>query len=161
MTKLFNVISVVAILLVAACASGTTMVSAPAETGQSFSNVKIVAGDDTVGIDPKAGQRFEETLSNLLFGEHGRFSRGEGMTIKYRFIQYDEGSQVARYLIGLGAGKGELTTEITFLDSEGNEMAKIQAGGQIIGGLFGGSFTQAVDRAAMEAADYANENFAQ
>jgi len=146
-----------AILLVQACASGTTTVLAPAKSEARFSSASIETGDDTVAVEDGLAEYYEEKLREYLYAEDG-FSEGDELTIRYRFIQLDKGSRAARYIIGFGAGKGELTIETVFLDSEGVEVARIQSGGEIAVGFAGGSFREAVAKAAEKTADYAREN---
>ena len=148
---------VFALLLVQACASGTTTVLAPAERDAKFSSASIVSGDDTVDVEEEFADYYEEKLREYLYAEDG-FSEGEDLTVQFRFIQLDKGSRAARYFIGLGAGKGALTIETVFLDADGVEVAKIQSGGEIAGGFAGGGFREAIAKAAEKTADYAKEN---
>ena len=148
----------VIVLAIAACASGTTKVLAPAALNQTFANAKIERAEDSVPVDAPVGERYETTLSELLYAE-GLFVEGDGLTIRYRFIQYNKGSRAARYIVGFGAGKGSMTIETVFLDRDGNELARIENGGEISMGFFGGSFNEAVDKAAKETAEYAQLNF--
>ena len=146
-----------ALLLIQACASGTTTVLSPAESGAKFSSVSIASGDDTVAVEEGLAEYYEEKLREYLYTEDG-FSEGDELTIQYRFIQLDKGSRAARYIIGFGAGKGELTIETIFLDADGSEVARIQSGGEIAVGFAGGSFKEAVAKAAEKTADYAKDN---
>ncbi len=51
-----------------------------------------------------------------------------------------------------------MTVEVTF-SKGGVELSKINVGGEISAGLFGGSFDSAVKKAAEEAANYTLNNF--
>ena len=146
-----------ALVLIQACASGTTTVLSPPESDARFSSVSIVSSEDTVAVEEGLADYYEEKLREYLFVEDG-FSEGDELTIQFRFIQLDKGSRAARYFIGFGAGKGELTIETVFLDADGAEVAKIQSGGEISVGFAGGSFREAVAKAAEKTADYAKDN---
>ncbi len=146
------------LLLLAACATGTTMVLTPPETTMTFNNASIEHGKDTVTVDAKASTGYESKLDELLF-DSDVFAEGSELTVRYRFIQFDPGSQAARYFVGMGVGKGSMTIETVFLNEQGDEIAKIQSTGEISAGMFGGSFTEAVDKAAQETAEYAQMHF--
>ena len=118
----------------------------------------IAHGEDTVDVEDEYGAYFQTKLGEELYQE-GAFVNGDEMTMRYRFIQLDNGSRAERYLLGPIAGKGTMTIEIIYLDSEGTEVAKIHTGGEVSGGFFGGSFKSALDKAAQEAAEYAISNF--
>ncbi|MEM6851295.1 MAG: DUF4410 domain-containing protein [Pseudomonadota bacterium] len=154
-----NVIAAVALALgVVACASGTTTVVAPTEAKTTFASAQFERGDDTVEVKDEYAQYFGAKLFEAFF-EEGAFAQGEELTVRYRFIQLDKGSQAKRYFIGFGAGKGSLTIEAVFLNPNGEELSKINVGGEISVGFFGGSFQEALAKAADEVAEYAATNF--
>jgi hypothetical protein len=142
--------------LVIGCGAGRTMVLAPAETPERFSEAEIIEGQSTVSVPSDVNAAFQSKLAQLVYGEGG-FSQGPGLKIKYRFIQFNPGSQFTRWFWGgLGsAGKGTMTVEAIFLDPSGKELAKIQSEGEITSGALGGSFDLAVQKAAAEVAAYA------
>ena len=74
-------------------------------------------------------------------------------------MQFSPGSQVARWGLGFGAGKGSLAIEGKFYDVAGNELASVRSEGEIAGGFLGGSFSEASDKAADELAEYAKKFF--
>ena len=95
------------------------------------------------------------------FYEKGVFKRGDKLTVKYGFMTYDKGSQAARYFLGgLGGGEAKMVIGAEFYDADGNLLAKIQSSGWLNGGIFGGSSSSAVKKAAEEIANYAKANFA-
>lgn len=160
--------SVVKILVVfaigaalSACATATTTVLAPASGGQAhaFSTVQIQSYGDTVTVPGDARAHFEKRLNEYLFAANSHFKQGDDLTVRYRFIQFDEGSRALRYIVGFGAGKGTMTVEVVFLDKQQKELAKINVGGELNMGFFGGDFDEAISRAAREAADYALKSF--
>ncbi len=143
-------------LLLIGCGAGRTMVLAPAETSDRFTEAEIIEDQSTVNVPSEVNSSFQAKLSQLIYGDGG-FARGPGLKIKYRFIQFNPGSQFTRWFWGgIGsAGKGSMTIEAKFLDSAGKELAKIQSEGEITSGAFGGSFDFAVQKAANEVAEYA------
>ena len=145
-------------LALSACASGSTKVILPKTTTAIFSTAQIQHSQDAVSVPADITQRFESKLKELLFVSDG-FQPGTDLTVAYRFIEYDPGSRLRRYMIGFGAGKGEVTVEMSFKDAAGNELAKIENGGEISMGFFGGSIDQAIDEMAKKSAAYANANF--
>jgi len=146
-------------LIVVGCASATTTVLAPPSgTSVKSSSIQIVKGEDTVPVDPEYGSYFREKLADALYSVGG-FENAEGLTLQYRFIQLDQGSRAARYLLGPIAGKGTMTIEIVFLDLDGNETSRIHTGGEVVGGFAGGSFKSALEKAAKEASEYARNNY--
>ncbi|MEO1404971.1 MAG: DUF4410 domain-containing protein [Pseudomonadota bacterium] len=146
-------------LFVAACASGSTTVLEPAQSDFRAETITVRQAEDTVEVDQAVSEEYGVKLAEYLY-EEGVFSEGGDITVEYRFIQMEEGSRALRYVVGLGAGKASMTIESVFLDQEGNELAKIQSGGEISGGLFGGGLNEAVAKAAKETADFAIDRFA-
>ncbi|MEM8772799.1 MAG: DUF4410 domain-containing protein [Pseudomonadota bacterium] len=145
------------LLLIQACASGSTTVLNPASSAEKYSSITIEAAEDTVEVESELSDYYEAQLRELLYVEDG-FGEGGELTARYRFIQVDKGSRAARYFVGLGAGKGSLTIETVFLNAAGEEVAKIQSGGEISGGFAGGGFQEAVGKAAKQTAEYAKSN---
>ena len=146
---------------VTACASGATTVLVPptSSPGASYKTLKIESGTDTVEIPADARAHFEKRLNEYLLDGKTKFSPGNDLTLRYRFIQFDEGSRALRYIIGFGAGKGKMTAEIVFVDSQGTVVAKINVEGEISMGFFGGDFDMAISQAARQVADYTLKSF--
>lgn len=146
--------------LLAACASGTTTVLVPPTEAAktSVQAIKVVQGDHTVSPDEDQRALFEAKLREGLYAEGG-FREGDDLTLRYRYIQYKRGSQAARYFVGLGTGKGVQTIEVVFLTPAGEEVSKIQVGGEISAGIAGGTIGQATAKAAEETVTYALQSF--
>lgn len=147
--------------LLSACANGTTTVIAPPgqQTARpTFQTFQISQGEHSVAFDADQIALFERELRTRLAAPGG-FQEGDGLMVRFRVVQYERGSQALRYIVGFGAGRGSLTIEVVYLDSAGAELARINVGGDISVGLFGGGFGEATTRAAQEAADYAREHF--
>jgi hypothetical protein len=104
---------------------------------------------------------WETKLDEFLYKEGG-YKKGPGLTITYRFLQYNPGDQFSRWFWGgIGnAGQGSLTVDAMYTDSSGQQLGKIQCEGVISSGFFGGDFSFAVEKAANEIAEYTKKNFA-
>lgn len=154
-------IILVAVLALTACASGTVTVLSPPqlEPGATFPTLKIESGTDTVTIPTDARAHFEKRLNEYLFAKTSGFAPGDSLTLRFRFIQFDEGSRALRYIVGFGAGKGKMTAEVTFHDKDQKEIAKITVEGEISMGFLGGDFDQAISAAAKKVADYTIKTF--
>ncbi|MBP6013816.1 MAG: DUF4410 domain-containing protein [Alphaproteobacteria bacterium] len=148
---------------ISACASGATTVLSPPTiaTTAAYKTLKIESGTDTVSIPADARAHFETRLNEYLLTAKPptKFTPGSDLTLRYRFIQFDEGSRALRYLVGLGAGKGKMTAEVVFLDAQSKEVAKIHVEGEISMGFFGGDFDMAISQAARQVADYTVKSF--
>jgi len=80
----------------------------------------------------------------------GRFTEAKApvLVIEGELVGYDPGSQALRYLIGFGAGSGEIRVEVAFRDPEGALVADGTARGTVSGGFFGGTVGEAENRVA-------------
>jgi Domain of unknown function (DUF4410) len=149
-----------ALVICTACGAGKTLVMKPLDTQAQISSIDVVEEKATVTVPDDVRQTLSAKLSQALY-EEGTFAKGPEMTIRYRFIQYNPGSQFTRWFWGgIGnAGEGSLTVEATYVDASGNELATIQSEGKIGSGFFGGEFTLAVEKAANEIAEYTKQHF--
>ena len=157
--KLLQIVgAAIALATLAACANGTTMVTnAPSVERPAFQAAQVEAAQHAVEGDAEQIALFETKLREGLAA--AGFADGPGLTLRYRLIQYERGSQALRYVVGLGVGRGSLTFEVTYLDQAGSELGRVNVGGDISGGLLGGGFGEATTKAAQEAVDYAAQNF--
>ncbi len=147
------------IILQGCAGKGTTMVlNAPTER-QMARNYHLVDSGSTVGVESSAKRLFETEVNQGL--RQANMQAGQDLEISYRFIQFDEGSRFMRYMAGgLGnAGEGEMTIEVTFKNRDKQEIGKINVGGKIASGAFGGSFDNAIEQAALQVVRYVNSNF--
>ncbi len=156
--KFSNFVLMGFLITVIGCASASTTVLEAPKLKLNSDTINIIHAEDTVAIEENLGSYFRRKLAEELYKEGG-FKEGAGLTLRYRFIQLDAGSRTKRYFLGPIAGKGKLTIEIIYLDDEGNELSKIHTGGEISGGVFGGSFKSALDKSAKESAEYAINNY--
>jgi hypothetical protein len=85
----------------------------------------------------------DRLTSSELFSDSGR-----KLTLTGKLTSFDPGSQAARYIIGFGAGSGEIVAEVTFSDESGNTIARGSAVGGVTAGFGGGSINTAARRLA-------------
>jgi hypothetical protein len=147
-------------LWLTACGATVTVMNAPQLTPEAvYPTLRIETAADTVEVPPDARAHFEKRLNEYLFTKTSGFTPGDSLTLRYRFIQFDEGNRALRYVIGFGAGKGTMTAEVTFLDKNQTELGKISVQGEIIMGILGGDFDAAISAAAKKVADYTIKTF--
>jgi hypothetical protein len=84
----------------------------PAETPVKVTSAEIYEDKPTVNVPGDVSASFQAKLTQLLY-EQGGFTKGPGLKIRYRFIQYNPGNQFTRWFWGgIGsAGKGTMTVE--------------------------------------------------
>lgn len=133
------------------------MVMEPVKISQPVTGVTIERDQSTVDVPTEITDKFETHLREKL-NEAG-FKDNKDLTLHYRFIQVNEGSRFARWFTaGLGnAGEGTLTTEIKYLDSNRQEVGKVQAEGKIGSGAFGGGFDNAIESSIEEIVGYTKQ----
>jgi len=142
------------------CGAGKTLVMEPPTSRKSVDFVELVKGKSTVEVPEEVLKTLETKLDEFLYKEGG-YKKGPGLTITYRFLQYNPGDQFSRWFWGgIGnAGQGSLTVDAMYTDSSGQQLGKIQCEGVIGSGFFGGDFSFAVEKAANEIAEYTKKNF--
>lgn len=92
--KLLNIAALTLFALAAACASGTTTVLEPSARSFKTATITIEHAEDTVPVDAEFGAYYREQLEKELFKDGG-FTRGEDLTLRYRFIQLDRAAEEA------------------------------------------------------------------
>lgn len=141
------------------CGSSRTVVLEPVQQ-RCAKTITIQVAPHTVPVPAEVSTAFEKALSKKLYAKNG-FAAGDEVILRYRFLQLNEGSRLKRYLTGgIGnCGEGTLTIEATYLDSKGNILGKSQTEGKIGSGVFGGSYDDAVEKAAEEISRYSHQAF--
>jgi hypothetical protein len=149
-----------AMFLTASCGVGRNMVVDAPETKIRAASANASETNSPVSVPTEVKSEFQSKLEQYLYKD-GAFQKGSDLKIKYRFIQYEPGSQFSRWFFGgIGnAGEGSLMIEVKFFDSADKELSKIQTEGRIGSGFFGGSYSEALDKAAEKVAEYAKTNF--
>jgi hypothetical protein len=97
-----------------------------------------------------------------VYGHDNKPSDLSGRTLRLEgeIIEYKAGSQAARYLIGMGAGKTKVVAHVRFIDSATNEVVfEDNVDGKVVMGLFGGSSPGATRGLAKEVASKAVKAF--
>jgi hypothetical protein len=151
----------VAAVLLSACAGSSNMVVAPNRSDFNTQSVTLRYEGATLDVEQESVDELQKYMKEEFFGKKGAFTEGPGMTVKYGFMTFDEGSQAARYLLlGIGGGEAKMVVRAEFLDADGHSLAVIQSEGRLNGGLFGGDAGSAIHGAAKEISAYASENFA-
>ena len=158
MNKTMASVCVASALLFAGCGSARNIVMAPADTSYRASAIEVNRAASTVQVPDEYTSYFDGKLREDVFKS---FARGNGIKLEYRFISFDEGSRFKRYLSGgIGNwGEGTLLIEANFLDGSGKKIGSIETDAVISGGMFGGSFENALDKAAEKLSSYAVANF--
>ncbi|MBI9076479.1 MAG: DUF4410 domain-containing protein [Desulfatibacillum sp.] len=147
-------------LILYGCGAGRTFVVEPCKTQYTASSVMFEENDSTVVVPTEMKITFQKALGDMLY-EQRSLEKGSELKIAYSFIQFEPGSRFKRYMWGgVGnSGEGSLTIRAAFLDVAGNELSTIQTEGVIGSGLFGGSFDNAIEKAAEEIAEYVEKNY--
>ena len=158
---LFLMLAIGASFTLAGCGGGArTSVTKPPTAVVHVPTANVVR--DTSGVGYQVEERwlvaFEQTLQNNLYTKDG-FTAGKDLTLKWHVVSGNEGSAAERAFVGMGAGAGEATMEVSFLDASGTVLATIQVTGSVNSGWFGGSYKAAFVNAAIGASDYAKKTY--
>lgn len=159
---MMNIIRLIGIaapaLLLAACGSSNLVVLEPVKAPVRTDTVQLLYEDSTVGVPDDAVAHTKEYMQEAFFGgDQPVFHRGEnGVTIRYGYIGFKDGSRLGRYFLGmLGNGGANMVLRAEFYDATGNKIGEAQSTGEINGGFLGGSSNSAIKKAVEEIADYA------
>ncbi|MHC5002441.1 MAG: DUF4410 domain-containing protein [Planctomycetota bacterium] len=148
------------LLLTGGCSFGgsrTRIIDAPAAP-MKVSTMRIVEAAHTAEVPLEEREVLREKLETAL-RKDGLFLDGDAMTLEYRVTLYDPGDQFARYMVGMGAGEGEIIVEVAYKDPAGVRVARVECSGRLTMGSFGGNFRAAYDKAVEEIVTYAESNF--
>lgn len=158
--KKFILASVLSLTTVA-CANNSLMVETPNASSYRTQFATISAAESTVAVDAENQAYTLRKLNEAFFGgDAPLFKEGEGISVQYRYVTFDEGSQAARYLGGgiLGGGS-KVVLEVIFLNPNGDELAVVRSEASVNGGFFGGSNKSGIDAAVKNVAEYAAAEF--
>lgn len=150
----FGLISLFLIALTG-CGAGKVLVLEPVNSPCPIRSIHLQPTADTIKLEPTMAKKFEKILASKMYAKN-KFTSGDEITLKYRFLQLNEGNRFSRWFLGgIGnAGEGTLTVEATYFDKSGKQIGKVQAEGKIGSGMFGGSFENAFEKAADEIVQY-------
>lgn len=149
-----------ALLLISGCSSSSTMVMQPKVMQQNqYSSYNVEEVVIANNVPSEARQYFKTYLEKTLDEKHQ--VKGNDLKIKYSFIEFNEGNQFSRWMLGGigGAGKGVLTVKTEFYDKNDAKIGEIQSKGEVGAGFFGGSFNGTLEKVAEEVSDYAMMNY--
>lgn len=143
------------VLLLQGCGAGKITVLDPINAEEKAQSIRLKQDTHNVAVEKEKIEYFETQLKEKLYKELGK-TEGDDITIKYRFVKFDEGSRFTRYLlVGLGnAGEGSLIIEFTFFNRKGIEIGKVSSEGKISAGFGGGSIDSAIDFAVKAITEY-------
>jgi hypothetical protein len=158
MKKTFTAVALAFTL--SACANSALMVETPNTSSYKTSTASISYDTSNVDVDQENIDYTQNEMQEAFFGgDKPLFSEGSGITVKYRYIGFDEGSQALRYLAGPIAGGSKVLLEVDFIDSNGTMLSQVRAEGSVSGGFFGGSNKSGIKQAVNKVADYASKEF--
>lgn len=150
----------VAALALSACANSSLMVEQPYSGSYRTASAMISADSSTVAVDEKNAEYTQRKMEEAFFGgDTPLFREGDGMSVVYRYLTFDEGSRLARYALGPIAGGSKVLLEVDFVGPDGTVMSTVRGEGTVAGGFFGGSNKTGIDKAINKVAEYASENF--
>jgi hypothetical protein len=147
-------------LLLSACAGSLLTVEQPYTGSQRYEAAQLEYDDSSVPVDQNNIDYTTRAMDAALFdGETPIFRRGDGITVRYRYVGFNEGSRVGRYLTAGIGGSSKVLLEADFVGPNGTLLARVRGEGSVSGGLFGGSNKTGIDKAVEEIADYAARTF--
>ncbi|MEM1132952.1 MAG: DUF4410 domain-containing protein [Pseudomonadota bacterium] len=147
-------------LTVSACANSSLLVERPNSSAYRSDSANIVYDNSTVEVDEENLTYTQKEMEEAFFGgDEPLFTKGDGMTVRYRYLSFDEGSQTARYFAGPFAGGSKVVMEVDFVDPNGTVMSTVRGEGTVSGGFFGGSNKSGIQEAIEEVAEYAHTQF--
>lgn len=146
-----------AALTLSACANSALTVETPNRSDYRASTARVERDPEMiVSVDTENLTYTQRQLEDALFsGDAPLFQRGEGLTVRYRYVGFDEGSRVGRYLTAGLTGGSQVTLEVDFIGPDGDVLSTVRGEGSVRAGLFGGSNKSGIDKAVKKVAEYA------
>lgn len=90
-----------------------TLVMAPPAKKVTFRSAQIVQQDSTVTVPTEVQAKYKTVLAQKLFDtSNGGFTDGQGLVVKYRFIQYTRAARFNRWFFGGIGDSGEASTAL-------------------------------------------------
>lgn len=150
----------IAALSFSACTSSMLTVEQPYTGSQRFSTATVVQAPSSVTIDPDDLGYTHRRLETALFSDQSPiFDSGQQLAIRWRYVGFDEGSRVGRWLAPGVAGGSKIVLEAEFVDQDGRILSTVRSQAEVGAGLIGGTGKSGIDKAVEEIADYAAANF--
>lgn len=154
MKKINAVSLLLTAIILSACGAGRAIILEPVKVTQPITGVTIKRDVSSVNVNAEVLNDFEKELRSKL--NDAGFKENSDLTLSYRFIQLDEGNRFARWFVGGfgNAGEGSMMTEVKYYDAQNKEIGKIHAEGKIGSGMYGGGFSNAIEKAVESIVDY-------
>lgn len=154
------VFAAIAALSLSACTSSMLTVEQPYAGGQQFTAASVAQARSSVAIDPDDLTYTHRALEDaLVSGQSPVFAPGQQLTIRWRYVGFDEGSRIGRWLAPGVAGGSKIVLEADFMDQAGQVLSTVRSQAEVGAGLIGGTGKSGIDKAVEEIADYAAANF--
>ena len=145
---------------IAACSSSNLIVEQAARNPIRAQAVNLVYDNSTVNVSDDAVTYLRDRMENAFHGgDAPAFARGQDVTIRYRFVSFERGSRIARYMLPGIAGGATMIVEAEFVSPSGEVLSRVRGQGNVGGGLVGGSHNSAIDSAVNQIREYAVANF--
>lgn len=147
-------------LILTACTSSKTHVVEYLNYTKPVEGITIKHVADAECLKPEIREHFLNTLTSKLY-EENNYKYGNDITLSYSFECIQEGNRFMRYMIGpfSDTANGKLIVAVTYLDPFNKIVGKIESQAKISGGLWGGSFDNAIEKVAQEITEYTVTNF--
>jgi hypothetical protein len=153
-----SAVTLMALLLLAGCSSGKiTGAEGPAGNAR-FTAMEIYRGQDAMAVSAGISKTFEARLRRQLTRSNG-FVQGEGLRLLYRFISFDPGDRMTRYMtLGL-SGEAVARVEVRMFDAQNRPLGRVESEGRLSTGLFGGGTDATAENCADEVAAHILANY--
>lgn len=155
-------LAVAAAAALSGCGASNMVVLQPVSKVTKAETAELVYENSTVGVPDQAVAKTKQFMEEAFFsGKKAVFKRGPGgVTVRYGFIGYKEGSRASRYFLGpLGNGKANMVLRAEFIGPDGGKLSETQSTGELGMGFFGGSHESAIKKAVGEISSYATATF--
>jgi hypothetical protein len=150
-----------AALTLSACANSALTVESPNRANYHTNMAQVQRDPEMiVAVDAENLTYTQRELEKAFFeGEAPLFQRGQGLTVRYRYVGFNEGSRLGRYLTGGITGGSKVVLEVDFVNPDGTVMSTVRGEGTVSGGVLGGSNKSGIDKAVKRVAEYAATHY--
>ncbi len=153
-------IMLMVVITLSACGTSTSIVKQSAPDRQTLQGLSLTEIEPAIAVPEDMRQVMREQLEHALY-EDKHFAQGSELTVRYRFVGYNGGNRLKRWLAeGVGHwGEGSIVVITEFVDNKGVVIATLESLGRIDSGIFGGGIKSVAARVAEDIADYASHQF--
>ncbi|USA40245.1 hypothetical protein NCF86_03565 [Pelagerythrobacter marinus] len=151
------IVPIASALLLSACANSALTVETPDRSNYRSATAQVERDREmVVPVDAENLTYTQKKLEEELFGgDTPLFEQGDGLTVRYRYVGFNEGSRVGRYLTAGLTGGSKVVLEVDFVGPDGTVLSTVRGEGSVSGGMFGGSNKSGIDKAVKRVAEYA------